>query len=210
MARPLHPELAGRYATLTSHLLTASTGAVTVAQAGTATLGHIFTFRWDPTDTTQHCYVWGIWARFTLTTAYTTAQETGCDLILAKPYTVAHTGGTAVDVGGTISTTNKLLTANTTIAAASCRVATTAGMTAGTHTLDANPIAVTSGWSTGIGSQVCDADGGPRALFDANKVGAPLILSGDEGFIIRNLVLMGAVGVGRWDFTVSYDVGVPT
>ena len=38
---------------------------------------------------------------------------------------------------------------------------------------------------------------------------APIVLAADEGFVIRNLILMGATGVGRWDFCVEWDEGTP-
>ncbi len=37
---------------------------------------------------------------------------------------------------------------------------------------------------------------------------APIVLGADEGFVIRNLILMGATGVGRWDFLIEWDEGV--
>ena len=53
-------------------------------------------------------------------------------------------------------------------------------------------------------------------LFDATVLGAdglpiesPIILSANEGIILRNAVLMGAVGVGRWQFGVKWDEFTP-
>jgi len=36
----------------------------------------------------------------------------------------------------------------------------------------------------------------------------PIKLVQDEGLVVRNLILMGASGVGRWDFLVEWDEGI--
>ena len=209
--RRRHPELESRYNPRGSYRINVSTGSVTTVAARTTTAGHLFAFRWADTSG-AHCYVRKISARFTLTTAYGTAQETGCDLIVARSYTASHSGGTAVDTGSTITGTGKLLSHMPTSlmgTAGLVNVANTGALTAGTQTLDANPLACTSGWSSAIGAQVVDVDGGGRLLYDARRDESPLVLAQDEGFVIRNLILMGASGVGRWDFGVEWDEGVP-
>lgn len=210
--RQRHPELEGRYAIRGQYQMTVSSGAVTTIAARTATAGHLFSFRWGDT-TGFHAYVRSVTARFILTTAYGTAQETGCDLIMARSYTASHTGGTAIDVGGTVTNTGKLLTHQPTSLLTSARVASTAELTAGTQTLDANALATLSDWSAAIGATVPLAASGsgsrPGVLYDGLGDKAPLVLAQDEGFVIRNLILMGATGVGRWEFTVAWDEGKP-
>ena len=210
-------DLNGGYDLLGSHRLEVSTGAVTVIAARTATAGQLLSWRW-PGAATSRCYIKYIGARFIATTAYTTAQETGCDLILARSFTVNGTNGTAVDVGSTVADTNVLATSHgTSLITAGCvRVATTAVVTAGAHTLDANPLGSISGWTSAIGVMVPEAsvraqgDGyGPLWDCDHTTHRAPIVLATDEGFVIRNKILMGAVGVGRWDFVVEWDEGVP-
>ncbi len=203
---------AGRYMSRGSYKVAPPTGAVTVLAAGTATLGQLLCFR-NP-STTVAVFVKRIAARFTLTTAYTTAQETGCDLILAHAFTVNGTNGTAVDVGSTVAHTGKAYSGQpTSVITAGCvRVATASVITAGTHTLDANPYSVLSGWSGAIGDQVPLATGGGAGgygdLFNVEKNGGiPLVFGASQGFVIRNLILMGAVGVGRWEFLVDWDEG---
>lgn len=205
---PRHPELMGRYSPLGSYRLNVSSGAVTTIAERSATAGHLLSWRWGDT-TGVHAYVYKILAKFTLTTAYGTAQETGCDLITAPAYTVAHTGATAVTLTG-----NKFLQHLPASKLSSCRVADTGALTAGTHTLDANPISTLSDWSAAIGATVplatSGAASGPGALYDAAlNDGAPLVFAQDQGFVIRNLILMGATGVGRWDFTIVWDEGTP-
>lgn len=208
-------ELEGSYVLGGQHRLVVSSGAVTVIAARTATAGHIFAWRWSNT-TANRCFLRYVGAKFTLTTAYTTAQETGVDMIMARAYTASHTGATAVDNGSTVANTGKLMTAFRTPlvgVAGLCRVADTGALTAGTQTLDANPIGILSDWSGAIGDTVPRSTSGIGSqygtLYDARDEQSPIVLAQDEGFVLRNLILMGAVGVGRWDFCVEWDEGVP-
>jgi hypothetical protein len=209
-------ELSGRYDLKCSGRLVASTGSVTVVAARTATAGFLFTCRWSSSTSTK-MFLKYVGAKFTLTTAYGTAQETGCDLILARTYSASCTGGTAIDMGSTVADTGQLQTSMGTslIAANATRIATTDAFTAGTHTLDANPIGILSGWSAAIGDTVPDVTSGARekfgTLWDYRESAhrAPIMFTTDEGFMIRNAILMGATGVGRWDFCMEWDEGVP-
>lgn len=212
-------DLRGGYDCRGSFRLVCSTGAVTTIAAGTATAGQLFNFRWPAAGTvgSVNAYIKYVGAKFTLTTGYGTAQETGCDLILAHAFTVNGTNGTAIDVGSTVTDTGKLSSdgATSLISAGCVRTATSAVITAGTHTLDANPIGILSDWSGAIGDTIPRTTSGARSgfgtLFDAyeSRHRAPLALDADEGFVIRNLVLMGATGVGRWDFLIEWDEGTP-
>lgn len=209
-------EFSGAYVLRGSYRLVASTGAVTTIAARTATAGHLFSFRWAD-DSSARCFLRYVGAKFTLTTAYGTAQETGIDMILARDYSASHTGATAVDLGSTVTNTSKLMTATSASLMATaglCRIADTGALTAGTHTFDANPIGILSDWSGAIGATVPLATSGAASTFgtlwDARgDTAAPIVFAEDEGFVLRNLILMGATGVGRWDICVEWDEGVP-
>lgn len=207
-----HPELVGKYNILGSYRLAVSTGAVTTIAARTATAGQLLVLR-NP-STTHTVFLKRVAARFILTTAYTAAQETGCDLILARSFTASATAGTAVDVGSTVANTGNLLAAQGTskITANCVRVADASAITAGTHTLDANPVGILTGWSGAVGDMVPEGVSGEfGVLWDARESchEAPIALVADEGFVVRNVTLMGAAGVGRWDFIVEWDEGIP-
>ena len=206
--------LRGEHTVTNAKRLVVSTGAVTTIAARTATAGHLLAFR--NASTTRKLMVYRVGAKFTLTTAYGAAQETGCDLILARSYSASHTGATAVDLGSTVASTNELLVDFPTSAmgtAGLCRVADTGALTAGTQTLDANPIGVLSAWTAAIGDKVPLVTAGGHDdfgdLYNADKSrGLPIVLGANEGLIIRNLILMGATGVGRWDFLIEWAEGV--
>jgi hypothetical protein len=187
------------------------TGAVTVIAAGTATAGQLFVFRWD--HATVKAYVRYIGAKFILTTAYTTAQETACELFLASAFTVDGTNGTAVDCGSTVTGTGKLRKnmAKSVIGAGDVRVADASAITAGTHTLHINAFSSLSGFMGTVGDTIPRSTSGAAdgfgTLYDSRDFGYPLVFGEDEGFIIRNGPVMGAVGVGKWRFKVIWDEG---
>lgn len=188
-----------------------ATAATTVVAARTTTAGFLSQFRWDPTDTTVKAYVRYVGARFVLTTAFGAAQQVGCDLIVGRSATVACTGGSALDLGGTITGSGKRRTLQP-ASLAEGRVGTTGALTAGTQTLDANPIGLLTAWSGAVGDMVpLAAQGGEPygALWDSRNSGDHLLLENDETLIIRNLILMGASGVGNWYFAIEWDEGIP-
>jgi hypothetical protein len=197
-----------------SYIIAPSAVDMDVIAARTTTAGFIFTMRFDPTDTNKKALIRYVGVRMVTTTAFPTPQEIGCDLIVARSYTVDCTDGTAVDVGSTLTGSGKLLSGFALSGFAgdsgNVRVAGANAITAGTHTLDAQPLGVVSGWTGGVGDAV---DGGPgqyATLFDARSEWRhPLVLGNDEGIVIRNLILMGATGVVRADFRVEWDEGIP-
>jgi hypothetical protein len=187
------------------------TGAVTAVAAHTATLGHLLSWRWDDTTVTGVIgLVRYVGARFCLSTAFGTDQEMGIKLTRATSFTASHTGGTAVDVGGTVTGTGKRRYAQPASLLTSMRVADTDGLTAGTHTFDANPLSIYTGFAETIGDTLPrhTSGGGLVSLWDSRESGDHLEFDNDEGFVISNLLLMGATGVGTWTFVVEWDEGV--
>lgn len=186
--------------------LCAPSGASTVVAAGTTTAGHIFAMRW--TETTKKAIIRYVKADFILTTAFGAAQSMGVDLIAARSYSASHTGGTAIDAGSTITGSGKLRTGqdSSLFIANSVRIGSTGALTAGTQTLDANALASGRAHMGAIGATLS------VTLLDARVDGSysdtlrsPIVLSQNEGIVLRNLVLMGATGVGTWDITVEWD-----
>lgn len=177
-----------------SYRQTFVTGLVTGVGAGSATLGHILALRSATSGKAVRLRTFQ--AEFILTTAFGTAQEVGYDLFVARSYTAAHTGATAL----TIATNDgKYLTGNSTTILAG-RIANTAALTAGTHTFDANPIARASIWCGAVGARL-----EPVLHNYTNSEIGGIILAENEGIVARNSVLMGANGVGRWYFTAEWD-----
>ena len=172
-----------------------STGLVTGVAAGDGTAGHILALRNDNTAS-KFVRLRALEVEFLLTTAFGSAQEVGFDAFVARGYSAAHTGATAL----TLATNDgkKLATYPTTVLAG--RIANTGALTAGTHTFDANPIARGSVYCSAIGAQLTAR----RYDFSEYEPGG-IILADNEGIVVRNVTAMGATGVGRWQFTAEWD-----
>ncbi len=186
--------------------LACMSGLVTVAAAATSTAGHMFVMR-NPTASAKKMNLRYLKASFATTTAMTNQQPMGYDLFVGRTCTVNHSGGTAVDMGSTITTTNKIRAGQpVSMFTAGCvRIATTAGMTVGTLTApDANPISQGMFLSPVLGAVES------VVLYDAridgvNTASSPLTIAPDEILIVRNVVLMGAVGVGYLTINAEWD-----
>lgn len=179
-------------------------GALTTVAAGTTTAGHVFACR-NP-DTTKKVLLRYLAVDFNLTTAFGAAQSMGFDVIGATGYTASHTGGTAIDVGSTLANSQKIRTNDaTSLFTANCvRIGSTGALTAGTHTLHANPFAQCQKYMGAVGAQI------QATLLDARDDGdgavrSPWEFGQDEGFVIRNTILMGATGVGSLIVTMEWD-----
>lgn len=171
-----------------------TTGAVTTIAAGTATAGHLFALRSGTAG--KAARLRKLEVEFILTTAFGAAQEVGFDAYVARGYSEAHTGATAI----TIATNDcKLITDDPTALLAG-RIADTGALTAGTHTLDAHPIARGSAWMSAVGAQLQ-----PRQYDFSDHPYGGIILQNNEGVVVRNTILMGASGVGKWHFSAVWD-----
>jgi hypothetical protein len=179
-------------------------GAVTLAAAETTTAGHMFVMR-VPTAETKKAIIRYVGCEFATVTAAGAQQPMGYSLIVARAFTVAYTGGTAIDMF-TITGSQKVRTdqATTLFTANNVRMCTTAGLTAGTQTLDSQAYSRKMFLSPVLG-EVARVD-----LLDArddgvNSVRSPIELAADEGIVVRNTILMGATLVGNLIINVEWD-----
>lgn len=121
------------------------------------------------------------------------------DLFIARTFTAADTGGTAA----TLTTPNgKLRTSFAATGLADFRVSSTAALTPGTRTLDAQQIeSMVRGNNTGTSGVDIIM---PMTDFFRHQPGEqPLVLAPNEGFVIQASV----PGTGTWSFTagVAWD-----
>jgi hypothetical protein len=165
--------------------------------AGLAADSEIFQFRW--TDATRLAVV----TKITLDGMYaTTAFAAGAIRIyatVARSFSAAGTGGGTATLTGS---NNKMRTSMGTTLLGELRVATTAALTAGTKTLDANSVGQVNTHSAqfGIATPVIGWVGpscGPNVdLFIPDQGGGehPAVLAQNEGMVIRATV----PGTGVW------------
>lgn len=168
-----------------------TTGAVTTIAAETSTAGHLLALR-NKAAPPIISVLKAIEVEFVLTTAFGTAQEVGFSAYLLRAYLAAHTSGTALTVGGgqrTLADGPARLTGS---------IANTGALTAGTQTIDTNPIARGSCYASAVGAQVL------ARRYDFMPFGG-FELGDEEGLLITNAIVMGASGVGKWHFTVEWD-----
>lgn len=162
-------------------------GAVSGALTGVAAGGIVYTFRAPTTPS-----LWFVLKRVTvsavITTAFTTAQALDYDIVKATSWTGGDTGGTAIIMSGG----GKVRANMPNSQMAQIMIATTAANAAGTpKTLDTNALA------EGVISQTnAIGSGGQVDLYKHDATGEhPIVLGSNEGFNIRVVTAMGAVGV---------------
>ena len=159
-------------------------GGVSGALTGVAAAGPVFSLR----NTGSNIFlVRRVSVGFLTTTAFTAAQGLSYGLIRATGFTASDTGGTALFTAGQ----NKHRTAFTNITSApDIRIASTAALTAGTRTLESQPMGVVGGSSTGVGTGMPTED-----ILEQDSGDYPMVLAQNEGLIVTNLIAMGAAGV---------------
>lgn len=122
-----------------------------------------------------------------ITTAFV-AGAGKMDMFAARSFTASDSAGTA----GTLTGNNgKLRTSFATTGISDFRISSTATLTAGTRTLDAQPLASTEfSVSTSIDAQLLPT----TDLFRSNVGESPFVLAQNEGFVVQATV----PGTGTW------------
>jgi hypothetical protein len=136
---------------------------------------------------------------FVATTAFTAAQAVNYSLYVARSWTVADSAGTAVTITGN---TNKKRTTFNNFTGVEMRVASASAVTAGTRTLDTNPMTILGAWVGAVGGGIAPDI---NNLFNIQDSGYPIVLAQNEGIVIANVTLMGAGGVGVVTVNASID-----
>lgn len=175
--------------------------------AGASANSEILQFRWDDNSKLaliQEVSVTGLYA----TTAFAAGPIT-LRLTVARSMTADGSGGTALEFGGDSNVDNAALRTNMgDSAVGDFRIATTGALTAATQSLEANDIGQihthsSGGWNSAtpiIGSIYLPTTELFKADFGAGQY--PLVLSDNEGFVVRATV--PATGVWVIGFRVRW------
>lgn len=185
------------YGSLGSYALSAVSGTIPAALAANSELAQ---FRW--TDATRLAAVRRVRVSAGANVAATAAALLSLEAVIARSFTAAGTGGTALTITGN---NGKLRTSMGTTLLGELRVASTAALGAGTKTLDTQGIGnvaygVLTGAITvqvsGIIVPICD-------LYDCdNADGHPVILAQNEGICVRSGIIGPAAMT--WNLGVTY------
>ena len=177
-----------------SYQLSAATGSITTLAAA----GTIFSFRWAP-GTGQVCIIKRVSIGFNATTGFTAGQQMGYGMYFARSFTASDTVGTAITP--ILGNSNKNKTQSMTSIVTDVRISAAAVLTAGTRSLDTQPLGLTYFYAptTTAGTHLPTTN-----LVSYNVDDYPLVLQNNEGFVITNQVLMGAAGVGTAYINVEW------
>jgi len=174
-----------------------------IIAAGIANDAELFQFRWAPAVTTKIARVRRISVAAAVSTTYF-AAGIPLELHLSKctGWSVAGSGGTAVDPGAANKRGPSTMKA-TEVAANDMRIATTAGLTAGTKTIATPTLrSIISGApiTSSLSGQIFAAD---TWLFNADQGAGehPMELANQEGLIITTR----APGTGTWKLAVQVE-----
>lgn len=172
----------------------AASGLIAGVTTGSATNGHIWACRWAPTAATalqQKALIQRLRVRAFTIAGYTAAQEVRLALFKMTGYTVAHSGGT-----GAAALTPSLKRTGMPAAVMTGRIAGTDQLTAGTQTLDTDPIAGAAYAELAAAATV--AKGSLEIFLSTEDLTEhPIVLSANEGLLVRNEVAQGAGGTMR-------------
>ena len=182
---------------LGSYRLSLQTGTLAAALAASAV---VFSCRWS--DASRFALVTTFRARFlplTLFTAATLTDHTSFDAFIGRSFTAAHTGGTGLTLTGN---SFKMRASMGSTLFNDIRLATTAALGGGTVTLDPHPFAQ----SLRRGNRVNPAAATEEVIqptvdnlavdFNVGDGEHPLILSQNEGIVLRNRTVWPAAGTG--------------
>jgi hypothetical protein len=160
--------------------------------AGLAGAAPIFAIRWPSANIMVLKKV--IISAGNTATAFTAGVCT-FNLFIARSYTVNDTGGTDITPAAGMT---KLRTSmgNTLLTANCARISSTATLTAGTRTLDTNPIGSISVSIPAVAGNTILA---PYDLFKALAGDYPTVLAQNEGIVIQATV----PATGTWTFSVQ-------
>jgi hypothetical protein len=188
---------------LGSYRLSAFTLAMSGIAAGTASAGHIFSFRWS--DATRLCIIRFLKVRYAVITGFTAAQELSFDAFVARGYTADHGAGAAITIGGNNQKKRTSMGTSLVTTAASARIANASALSGSSFTLDANPIMTGMKKTLAAAATVQDADF--EETMDLTNGGGeyPIVLAQNEGIVVRNGILMGAAGTVRGAVTIAWD-----
>jgi hypothetical protein len=177
------------------HYRLSTTVALVVTQAANGTL---FSFRWG--DATRLCVPQFIRLECAQTAAATATIVPAFEVFVARSFSASDSIGTAVTLTG--NSMKKRTSMGTTLVTDIRKATVAAGLTAGTRTLDADPILQMNTVQTITNINTTTY----TKAWDATNAGDhPLVFAQNEGFIVRGpTVVFGAAGTANLTVDVAW------
>jgi hypothetical protein len=167
-----------------------------VMAAGLAANAPIVSARW--TDATKLCLIKRVTFSAAAGATVFTAGVALFNLFVARSFTVSDSGATSVSILPSGNQAKMRTSGMGTTLFGDMRISTTGTITAGTRTLDSNPISsIAAGVLATAGSNIVN----PFAMVDQRPGEHPLILAQNEGIVIQATV----PATGTWQFGVKID-----
>ncbi len=171
------------------------TGLLPAALAANA---EIMQFRWGAA--THLCILKFLKVRFSVITGFTAAQELGFDAVTSVTWTANGTGGTSIAPG---ANNLKKRQAYEDSKVADFRIATTAALGVGSKSITSQSFLAGMGKTLAAAATVQDA--AFEDMVDFTQSGdAPYVFAQNEGFSVRNSILLGAGGTVRAAIQVAW------
>lgn len=171
-------------------------GAVAATLAAGSTL---LSFRWA--STTSFAVIEYVSVDAIVSGAITTAVLFDLELVVARSFSAADTGGTAVTLTGN---NQKRRSTYATSGVNSFLVASAGALTPGTRTPDAQAIGRVQGFTgTTVGTKVFQ-NANP-SIWLQNPFQAPVVLLNNEGILIRNPLVGPGTGTVTFNFLVEWS-----
>ena len=162
-----------------------------VMAAGLGAGAPIFSWRYGGSNTALiKCVLFGAVG---LGTAFA-AGSNAFAAFIARSFTASDSGGTSI-----LPTLNKMATGMATSGLADARISSTATLSAGTRTLDGQPVGQLLGVASATVSQVVIPPQTP--IFDARPGEWPAVFAQNEGLVIQATV----AATGTWSFSVQIE-----
>jgi len=177
------------------HYRLSTTVALVVTQAANGTL---FSFRWG--DATRLCVPSFIRLECAQTAAATATIVPAFEVLVARSFSVSDSIGTAVTLTG--NSMKKRTSMGTTLVTDIRKATVAAGLTAGTRTLDADPILQMNTVQTITNINTTTY----TKAWDATNAGDhPMVFAQNEGFIVRGpTVVFGLAGTANLTVDVAW------
>lgn len=131
-------------------------------------------------------------------TGFASAFNLPLEVMIARGFTASDSGGTAATLTGN---EGKTRTSDPTSHLVDLRVPTTAALTAGTRTLDTNPVLLVS-FAVGTAANVLAANGSTIATAGDQP---PIVLAPNEGLIIKTGIVYPATGTLQFRFQLVWS-----